>query len=95
MRVLATAHPNKKYRWYGCLEKVTIQAVLINNKIRYYELNGIKQRRIAEENVNVLFPAGALIKDRPFLRKENRDFFIILKRKKVKFKEDYRKLKRK
>jgi len=90
MKLLATARPNKKYRWHNNINFV-IQA-RINNKIRYYEVGDGYEHCLSEELVKLLFPNG-MIKDRPFLAKENKEFYAVLNRRKNRYKETYEKLK--
>jgi len=90
MKILATAKPNQKYRWHKNIDFV-IQA-RINNKIRYYEVADGRENCISEELVKLLFPNG-MIKDRPFLAKENPDFYVVLNRNKKRYKDNFNKLK--
>ena len=79
--VLAVAHPNRKYRWYHCFENVTIEARRTDGgRISYYEVNRGTNvtKKIAAETVISLFRSNCRISDRPFLRKENPRFHLIL-----------------
>jgi hypothetical protein len=82
-KTLAKARPNLKYRWYRCFEFVTLEARSTETgKISFYEINkgiGI-EKRISEEIVLSMFRSDCCIADRPFLVKENEDFYAILKR---------------
>lgn len=81
MRLLTKAKPNLRYRWYQSVKDVILEARLCNNKILYYEIWTKKERRISEENVNNMFKTGCSIRDQPFLIRENREFYAVLKRK--------------
>lgn len=79
--VLAVAYPNRKYRWYHCFDNVTIEARRTDGGcISYYEVNtGTNTtKRIAAETVISLFRSDCRVADRPFLRKENPEFHLIL-----------------
>jgi hypothetical protein len=93
MKTLAIAKPNKRYRWYSSLRQVTLEARLCNNKVHYYELCNGTVNRISEELVRSMFPTGCLIKERPFLVRENHDFYVVLNRHRVNYKPLYKQLK--
>jgi hypothetical protein len=95
MRVLATAKPNRLYRWWHNLEYTTIQARLTNETIHYYELDSfsLKGKMLTEEFVKELFPIGIPIANRPFLAKDNINFYTVLHRNRVRYKDAYLKLK--
>lgn len=78
--IIATAHPNKRYRWYHSISDFIIHAQLQNSQVRYYEIADDRNKCLSEKLVRDLFPDGILIKDRPFLVKENREFYAILHR---------------
>ena len=91
MKILATATKNKRYHWHRNIT-FTIEARLTGNQVRYYEVTSNYESCLTEETVRKLF-SGGMIKDRPFLAKENRDFYAVLNRRKKQYKELYRKLK--
>ena len=97
MKVLATARPNKQYRWRASLTNIILQARLKNNKISYYEITtgSIHPKRLSVDSVQAMFPTGILITDRPFLVADNRDFYAVLNKHVLKYKEVYRKIKNK
>jgi hypothetical protein len=80
MRVLAVAKPNKRYRWFGNLASVTLEARLSNNRVQYYEVDKIVERRIEIAEVEAKFLVDHPIKKQPFLVSENRDFYAVLNR---------------
>ena len=91
MKLLATATKNKRYRWRRNIT-FTLEARLVGNQVRYYEITSMYESCLSEEIVQTLFPNG-MIKDRPFSAKENPDFYAVLYRYKKRYKELYRKLK--
>lgn len=92
IQILATAIGNKKYRWHRNIN-FTIQARLVNNQVRYYEITDNYESCLSEQLVKSLFPNG-MIKDRPFLVKENQDFYAVLNRHKNHYKAIYEELKK-
>jgi len=93
MKILAIARPNIKYRWYNCISMIILQAHLNDKRIAYYEIyQGRLPRRVPEQLVEELFPANIRLKDRPFLAKENPDFYAVLNRHKKRYKVAYQKL---
>lgn len=93
MKLLATAKPNKRYRWHKNIDFIILQARM-KHKIRYYEIANGRENCISENLVKLLFPNG-MIKDRPFLAKENKDFYAILNRNRKQYQETSDQLKRK
>lgn len=97
MRVLATARPNEKYENIKSIQDMILETRLINNEIHYFETHTKKPDwivEIKESTVFALFGSPDIpIHDRPFLIHENREFYIVLKRKF--HPEAYQKLKRK
>jgi hypothetical protein len=94
MRILATAKPNKKYRWINNYKDIEITVRLRNNQIRYYEQH--KDGRmvlLSEETAKSLFAPGYSHTDQPFLVGENISFYIVVFRQKKRFTERYYKLK--
>jgi len=82
-KVIATALPSKKYRWYSCFENVILEIrVTDTGRHSFYEINGgLKaEKHIPSDTVNCLFRTDCRISDRPFLVKENRLFYSILKK---------------
>lgn len=90
MKILATAKPNKKYRWRENVN-FTIEARHINNQVRYYAIHVKFKRCLTEKIVRLLFPER-LVKNCPFLSSENQDFYTVLNRNKKKFKDKFKKL---
>lgn len=97
MRVLATAKPSLQYEHCYNFSKVTLEARLVNNRIHYYEINKrtAAVHLLAEDLVKALFPLDCPIKERPFLIKENRDFWVVLNRNRTKYQEQYKRIKNK
>ncbi len=93
MRTLATALPSTRYIWYKSLEQCKLEARLINNQIRFYEIYYDQEKCISEALVKSLFPIGCMLKDRPFLAKENNEFYAVLYRHTVQYKDQYAALK--
>ena len=89
MRILAIAKPNAGYRWYSNLENVTIEARLVNNEIRYYEMENGTQKELTEKAVKNIFRPGYSRKDQPFLVERNRDFYAVLNRKLDEYHTEY------
>jgi hypothetical protein len=80
--VIATAIPSKKYRWYSCFENVILEVRLTDTgKRSFYEINGglKSEKRIPTDTVKLLFRDDCRVCDRPFLAKENKQFYSILK----------------
>jgi hypothetical protein len=93
-RLLATATPSMQYRWYKHnFRDVTLEARLVNNKVIFYEVNGTSQRCISERIVHALFPIGTLVKNQPFRKEENRDFYAVLNRHRKRYQEKFNQLK--
>ncbi len=93
MKILATAKPSMRYRWYASLSAIKLEARLRNNKVKYYEVSDKKEIRLSKESAKQCFPKGSII-DRPFLKKENEDFYAVLYRGKKKFREQFKALRR-
>ncbi|GAF75985.1 unnamed protein product [marine sediment metagenome] len=94
-RTLAIATPSDVYRWYRSLRRVTVEARLREGKIYYYEKFNGSERRISEQLVIEMFPTTGMVRERPFLVKENQDFYAVLNRHKNRYKDQYKKLKNK
>lgn len=92
MKLLATATPNKRYRWYGSLADVHLEARLVNTRLHFYEVSPYRQRQIGESLVKALFPEQIRIRERPFLKDNNPEFFAILHRHRKKYRPTYLKL---
>lgn len=95
MKILASAHPNKQYEHYANLRNTVIQAKLINNKIIFYELDRQRpnwKKRQPEQFVKSLFLNGIAIKSQPFTKQGNRDFYVILYRDKIRYRECFKQL---
>ena len=83
--ILATAHPNKRYRWYYSISDFVIHARTNNSHVRYYEVANDREKYLSEELVKAMFPDEILIKERPFLMKENQTFYAVLHRNKKEY----------
>lgn len=97
MRVLAEAKPNPLYVNYRCLADLTIQAQFMNNQILYVETHSKNpdwRAKVKESTLKDMFSVSRQIKDRPFLIKENREFFIVLNRRKKRYHDSFLKIKR-
>lgn len=99
MKLLAKAHPNQTYENIQSISDIILEARLTdNNQVYFYETH-IKRPewivKISEETVLDLFVSSVLIKERPFLLKENKDFDIILNRNKKHYIEAFEILKNK
>ncbi len=95
MRILATAHPSKRYCWLASIASIKLEARFTNNKVKFYEVNGKTEVRLSKESVKSFFPGGIAIADRPFLKKENMDFYAVLYRNKRKYQKQFKALRRK
>jgi hypothetical protein len=100
MRILATAHPNKDYLYYKCLQNVKLEARLICNQIEYWEIRPdpdnekvLYEVKISESCVKDLFNTTYPMQDRCFLERENRDFYAVIHRNKHRFQHIFAKLK--
>jgi len=89
MIVLAIAKKNELYRWKNTFQKCSIKAVLENDNISFLEYFNGHVNTLREELVTSLFPLDTSVKDRPFLIRDNKDFYTILNRNKRRFKEKY------
>ena len=77
---LAIAKPNKKYLYFGCFVNTVIEARKSGTQIRFYEITDGKQIKcLSRKVVKELFNASSLIKQQPFLKKENREFYKLFK----------------
>lgn len=94
-RTLAIATPSDSYRWYRSLKTLILEARLHDGKIYYYEKFNGTERRISEPLVREMFPTTGMVRERPFLVKENTDFYAVLNRHKNRYKDQYKKLKNK
>jgi len=95
MRILAIAKPNAGYRWYRNFENVVLEARLVNNKIKYYEIWDGEQKELSEKAVKNMFRPGYSLNDQPFLLKGNREFYAVLNRNLEEYHADYLVIKRK
>ena len=95
MEIIATAKPNRKYRWYRCLQSVTLESRSQEGRIYYYEVDAAKgkERRMNEDAIKCMFRVDHSIKDQPFLAKENRSFYAILYRHLKEFQEQFESIK--
>lgn len=93
MRIIAIAKPNKNYIYFTQnFSDVTIEARKMDKKIIFYEVHKNNPNWIVpvkSETVKELFTRSTRIKDVPFLKKENRAFYSILKRNTKKFKSEF------
>jgi len=81
MKTIATARPNKNYINYRNLRDTIIEARIIGGQVRFYELrSGTEIKCLTQDLVKSLFSQNKLISDRPFLEKENPQFYAILYR---------------
>lgn len=89
-KVIAIAKPNPLYRHFNNLKNVTIEAVRINNQVRYYAIEKIKKRTRTKclqlKAVKEFFADRRLLKDRPFQEAGNEDFYAVLFRHRKKYK---------
>lgn len=94
-KVIATAKPNPLYRHFNNLRNVTIEAVRINNQIRYYSIEKIKNGKririrtkcLQLSTVKSFFADKRFLKDRPFQEAGNEDFYAVLYRHRKKYKD--------
>ena len=76
---LATATPSKKYRWYSNLSNCILSVRKSGTQVRFYSVINGKEKCLNKTTIKELFPVGKRIKDQPFLKKENKEFYSILK----------------
>lgn len=91
--ILATAKPNKIYRWHNSIKDIILQAKLINNRVMFYELWNGSIKCLPENFIKSLFPKNTLIKDRPFTEKGNKDFYAVLHRNQIKYRQKFNEIK--
>jgi hypothetical protein len=90
MKILATLAHNKKYIWVHTFDKVKIEAILENDHVSYIEHYNGNVNTLPEELIRqLLCGVNSPVHDRPFLVKENIDFYIVLNRKREKYKNQY------
>jgi len=92
MIILAVAKRNEFYVWKNTFAKCTIEAVLENDHVSFIEHYNGHVTILREELVRSLFPKDTPIRDRPFLIKDNKEFYAILNRKKEKYKHIFEKI---
>lgn len=92
VRTLAVATPSLRYRWYTSLRQTSLEARLVNGRVIYYENHKGRARAVAETTVRALFPTDCVIRDRPFLARDNKEFWVVLNRGRHTFKDEYKKL---
>jgi len=93
--ILATAYPSKRYHWWRNFNGVTLEARLVGGRVQFYEVCNGQSRQISEDIVRDLFPVGCRIKDQPFLKKQNEDFYAVLNRYRKKYHETFNQIKNK
>jgi len=94
-KLLATAFPNPLYENILSLHDVILEVRLEDNKIQYFETHSRKKdwiTKISEETVKALFTRDVIIKERPFLHSENKQFYTVLNRERSKYQSLYQKL---
>jgi hypothetical protein len=89
MKVLATAYPSTRYRWFASLKDTKLEARQTNSTIRFYEIFQGKEKSITTALVKSLFPTDCRIVDRPFLVQDNKDFYTVLRRKTQKYRDHF------
>ena len=92
MKVLAKAKPNRKYRWFRNLEGIRLEARTNGEKVFFYSIEPPREVRISEDTVREMFRDDRVIRDRPFLRSENMEFYAVLFRNSVRFTETFSQL---
>jgi hypothetical protein len=91
MKAVIIAKPNEQYVWKSTFDKCTIQAVVLEDgHIDFLEYFNGRVNTLPEELVESLFPTECVVKDRPFLIKENEVFYTILNRKRPRYREKYK-----
>lgn len=100
MRTLATAIPNKEYQHFGCLKQIKLEARLVNNQIEYYETRPDPDNesqslsvKISDSTVMELFNTMYSHSERPFLARENKEFYIVINRNRPRFQKEFHLLK--
>lgn len=96
MKILAKAKPNQMYENIISISDLVLEARLVNENIVYYETHTRNYNWvvcISEPLVKSLFINDVGIKQRPFLERENKEFYAILHRNKNRYKEQFLKLK--
>jgi hypothetical protein len=94
MRTLAQAYPNPLYFGIYSINDLVMEARIENNKIVFFETHTKNPDwvvQLKEETVRAMFPKDVSIHDTPFIRKDNRRFWVVLN--KHKFPNSYKKIK--
>jgi hypothetical protein len=79
--LLAKAFPNRLYENIRSIHFIILEAHLINKKIIYYEKWNNKPDhmvKVKESTVFDMFGRSNRVKEKPFLKKENIDFYSVL-----------------
>lgn len=87
-KILAKAYPNKGYVNIKCIEDVVLEARLVNNHVVFVETHATDPEwvpTLREDRVQSLFDATQPEKERPFLIKENSEFYTVLYREQKRF----------
>ena len=98
MKILATAHPNPRYRHYNNVKRIVLQARLVNSKVYFYEVdteNNKTKCRDKDFIKQLINGKGESINSRPFLHntKPNVKFYAVLMRHRKQYKEHFEELK--
>ena len=96
MKVLAIAIPNIEYENFRSLADVVLKACIENNRIFFLETHLKKASWIVEikqETVESLFPLDIPHREKPFLKKENLEFYAVVFRNHQRYKGIFQKLK--
>jgi hypothetical protein len=89
IEVLATAKVNELYRWKTTFSKCKIDATVEDGNVLFLEYFNGNVNVLNENLVASLFPLGISVPDRPFLIRDNQDFYTVLYRNKKRFHEKY------
>ena len=79
------AKPNPKYRWYNNFHNVEFFAEITNGRVTFYLVEDGNVKQVSQEFVRKFFPEEKRLKDRPFTKKGNRNFYTVLYRNKKQY----------
>ena len=76
-----TAKPNPMYRWYNNFREVEFFAEVTDGRnVTFHLVENTKIKQVSQQFVREFFPEDKRLKDRPFTRKDNPDFYAVLYR---------------
>lgn len=95
IKIIAKAVPNPDYIYLTNIKDVSLIAIQNNKKISFAQIDNTGQRTVSEDYIKWLFEndfAQKRIKDRPWMRKNNPEFYVVLQRHRKKYNPIFKKL---